>query len=246
MRDDFKSLFEIYQEDVLLFEGLQYTHRADITLKHVIQKFGNMLYGNFCTSSLRIKNGKEFNTKDYLDIVSAVSLKDNEEFKKYLDFYGYHFGSERILTNKQKREISLNTPHSVYAISFEAKYPTEIDRNKLSQDLYHISRDNNLENIMRYGLLPKDSKTTFHHPSNRIYLLSTKNPEADLNRLIIWLAANTGTPKEVYVNLKIKNYFPAHERFFCDPNLSWGDLSNGSRGVFVHRGIHPDFIEQIS
>lgn len=245
MRDNFKSLFEVYQEDVSMFEGLQYTHRADVTVKHTIQKFGDLLYGNLCNSSLTTENEKEYNTKEYLDIVSKVSLKNNQKFIKFLDFYGYHFGSERILTQSKKQEINLRVSNDVYVTSFEAKYPTEISRNKLSGDLYHVTRGNNLENIMKYGLLPKDSKTTFHHPSNRIYLLSTNNPEIDLDRLTAWLAMNTSTPKEVYVKLKIKNYHPTHERFFCDPNLSWGDLSVGSRGVFVHRGIHPNYIEQI-
>lgn len=237
--ESFQTLYEIYQENVVLFEGLQYSHRADITLNHVIKKFGNYLYGNYCKTSLNDLHN--FGEREYIDLVSRIPLKDNIEFNEYLDFFGYHLGSENKLNPKKITEINLKTNGDVYSVSFEAKYPTEIDRNKLSNDLYHLTPDFNLNNILKSGLLPKDSKTTFHHPGNRIYLLSTQNPEKDLRNLSLKLTENT--KNKIYVKLRIVDYYPKHEKFFCDPNLGWGDLSVNSRGVFVHRGIHPSFIK---
>lgn len=246
LRTTFKTLMEIYQEDVLLMEGLQYSHRADITLKHTIQTFGNLLLGKLCRSSLESFNGREYNTKEYVELVSRVRLKHNQDVIKHLDIYGYHFGSDKVLTSDQKQQLKINASFDVFVTIFEAKYPTQIERYKLSADLFHVTRTKNVEKIMTLGLLPKFSTTMFHHPGNRIYLLSTQHPESDLPTLINLLHINTKTPKEKFVKLMIKNYHPEHEQFFCDPNLSWGDLSLGSRGVFVHRGIHPRHIELMS
>lgn len=243
LRTTFKTLKQTYTEDVLLMEGLQYSHRADITLKHVVQSFGDLLLGNLCRSSLESFSGKEYNTKECVELVSRVRLKHNQDIIKHLDLYGYHFGSDNKLSATQKHQLNINAPVDVFVTTFEAKYPTQIARDKLSDDLFHVTRKVNFEKIMRLGLLPKYSTTMFHHPGNRIYLLSTGHPDVDLSTLIHLLHYNTGAPREQFVKLKIKNYAPAHERFFCDPNLNWGDLSVGSRGVFVHRGIHPQHIE---
>lgn len=236
-----KEIYESILEDNILLEGLQYTHYSNITLKYILQEFGNLLLGNYCYTSadLKITSPKEF-----IDLVHLGSLNDNNSLKNRMKFFGYHYTITKKLSPKELQSLNIQNKYkNVFVSTFEGTYPTLIERYDLPNVLFHVTKEKNVDNIMKNGLLPKPSNTSFEHPSNRIYLFATTDPSSDLPKLIEILSTNTKTPKNLYKVLKIVDYYPQGEKFFLDPSLSIGDISNTCRGIFVHRGIHPNFVE---
>jgi hypothetical protein len=237
----FKELYESIIEDNILLEGLQYTHYSNVTLTHIIQEFGNILLGKYCRSSADLKSTSP---KEFIDLVHLVPLADNEELRKRMKFFGYHYSITKLISPEEMEFFKFPSKYkNVYVSTFEGTYPTLVERNNLPRILYHVTLRKNAEEIKKRGLLTKASKTSFDHPSNRIYLFATVNPSSDLPKLIRILAKNKKEVTSEYVILKIVDYYPTGEKFFLDPSMDIGDVSNTCRGIFVHRAIHPKFID---
>lgn len=237
----FKEIYESILEDNILLEGLQYTHYSNITLKHIIREFGNILLGKYCTSSANLKSTTP---KEFIDLVHLAPLKDNEELRKRMKFFGYHYAITKVISPEHAELYKFPSKYkNIYVSTFEGTYPTLVERNNLPRILYHVTLRGNVEKIKKGGLLPKSSTTSFDHPSNRIYLFATINPNSDLPKLIILLSQNAKIPASEYRILQIVDYYPTGEKFFLDPSMDIGDVSKTCRGIFVHRAIHPKFID---
>jgi hypothetical protein len=238
----FRDLYEAAMEYEILMEGLQYSHQSDVVLKSLTREFGGLIYGNISLASAHIN--KQTKPKEYIDIYHLKDLNENDEFMSRMKFFGYHFVSTKMVTQKELASVGIRTNQPfLYMSSFEGSYPTSIKRQNLPDVLFHITNKKNVPQIKKMGLLPKQSATSFNHPANRIYLFSTTNPNNDIPRLIKSLSDNTETPKEDYRVLRIVDYFPNHEKFFLDPSMDVDDISQTCRGIFVLRGIHPMYIK---
>lgn len=240
----FRDLYEAAMEYEILMEGLQYSHQSDVVLKSLTREFGGLIYGNISLASAHIN--KQTKPKEYIDIYHLKDLINNDKFMSRMKFFGYHYVSTRKVTQQELANVNIRTNQPfLYMSSFEGSYPTDIKRQNLPKILFHITNKKNLPEIKKFGLLPKDTTTSFNHPANRIYLFATTDPKNDIPLLKKSLSKNTRTPINDYVTLEIVDYYPNHETYFLDPSMDIDDISPTCRGIFVLRGIHPMYVKEI-
>ena len=89
-------------------------------------------------------------------------------------------------------------------------------------------------------MTPKDSKTFFKHPGNRIYLFVTKSLQDVL--VLKELLRKTFSAREQNVGLSVLEIDLWSEVYYLDPNLEPKDVSNNSFGIFTLRNISPELI----
>lgn len=131
-----------------------------------------------------------------------------------------------------------------YRITIEQKYPERIKDKMEHIPYYHVAPTKNVSKILKIGLSPRDSKTTFHHPGNRIYLIQTddlgnvkslgdilmtnknmKNPDSQIDEMTILKVDVRG------INLYTDPIFPSSKGTF--------------RACFTTQNIHPKRISVI-
>ena len=139
----------------LIDEGLITTYPKEVIIK-ALSKKGFLVGDKYPNEKLST-----------LYITTDLNI-DKEYIKSIINVYGYFVVREGEDETKK-----------VFAI--EPKYPEEINTN--DRFFYHLTLKKNLENIKRIGLSPKNSKTMFYHPGNRIYLIKTDYPEIVLQGL---------------------------------------------------------------
>ena len=115
-----------------------------------------------------------------------------------------------------------------------------IFKNDLPKKAFHITRNKHLESILKNGLTPKDSKTFFKHPGNRIYLFVAKSLQDVL--VLKELLHKTFLARERNVGLSVLEIDLWSEVYYLDPNLEPKDISNNSFGIFTLRNISPELI----
>lgn len=82
-----------------------------------------------------------------------------------LKVYGYYISNVVIpLNNKYTHKFII-----------EPIKPSELIPDPSNGKFYHVIYKDYLDNIQRIGLTPKDSRTIFTHPGNRIYMIQTKD-----------------------------------------------------------------------
>ena len=206
------------EDQLVLQEGLIKTFPAEV-FEHALKK-------NFRSNIKHLyvdKNFLGFKTKFELHLNDTSKLKEIEALS---DTYGYHFGAFQ------------NDPPMV---QIEPKYPFEIHKNELPEKAYHITRNEHLEAILKNGLTPKNSKTFFKHPGNRIYLFVTKSLQDVL--ALKQLLKNTFSARERNVGLSVLEVDLWAEVYYFDPNLEPKDVSNNSFGIFTLRNVPPQLIK---
>ena len=68
---------------------------------------------------------------------------------------------------------------------FEPKYSVTISKNEIeSFRVFHVAEKDRKEKILKLGLIPKDSRTSFKHKGNRIYLFVTNEPQKYVPNLL--------------------------------------------------------------
>lgn len=205
------------EDQLVLEEGLIKTYPAE-AFEHALKtKFKD------CIKQLFVdKNFLGLKTKFELHLTDTSKLKEMESFA---DTYGYHFGAFKD-----------NPP----MIQIEPKFPFKVFKNDLPKKAFHITRNEHLESILKHGLTPKDSKTFFKHPGNRIYLFVTKSVQDVL--VLKELLRKTFSAREQNVGLSVLEIDLWSEVYYLDPNLEPKDVSNNSFGIFTLRNISPELI----
>lgn len=228
-RTTFKTLYEdsLEEDQLVLKEGLIKTFP--------ILSFKLKVLKTFKKDLIHIDIIKSFN----IDTSLLIVLKDEEsleDIKKLADAYGYHLGFTKSVTYRGK---------SYKSYQFDPKYPTIIPSKYLPEFGYHITANKNLKSIFKIGLTPKNSKTAFEHPGNRIYLLFSNSREGILafKNIIKQHLSKRGEKDinlsvlKVTINKDVVHYF--------DPNLQPRDVHKDCFGVFVLRNIPPAYLEII-
>lgn len=229
LRTTFKTLYEdsLEEDRLVLKEGLIKTFPiANFKLK-VLKTFKEDL--------VHINIIQSFN----IDTSLLIVLKNEERLnnvKKLADTYGYHLGFTKSVIYKG---------NSYNSYQFDPKYPIVMPSKYLPEFGYHITANKNLKSIFKIGLTPKNSKTAFEHPGNRIYLLFSNSNEGILTfkNIIKQHLSKRGEPNtnlsalKVRINKDIVHYF--------DPNLQPRDVHKDCFGIFVLRNIHPAYLEII-
>ena len=126
---------------------------------------------------------KETKTK-YGDVFSVIFIFhknfDIANLDPILKTYGY-------FASKTNPKFKFRDQETLFC-RLEAKFPLEIVLPKSGVTLIHVTLKDKLKKILKNGLTPKDSQTTFGHDGNRIYLLATIFPEANVPSLKQMLA----------------------------------------------------------
>ena len=205
------------EEQLVLQEGLFKTYPAE-AFEHALKTN----FKDYIKELFVDKNFLGFKTKFELHLRNSSKLK---EIEKFADTYGYHFGAFQ------------NNPPT---IQIEPKYPFRVFKKDLPEKAFHITRNEHLPSILENGLTPKDSKTFFKHPGNRIYLFVTKNLQDVL--ALKELLRQTFSARERNLGLSVLAVDLWAEVYYLDPNLEPKDVSNNSFGIFTLRNVPPELI----
>ncbi len=131
-----------------------------------------------------------------------------------------------------------------YRVTIEQKYPEKVEDKMEHIPYYHVAPSKNVSKILKIGLSPRDSKTTFHHPGNRIYLIQTddvKNVEQLGN--ILMTNKNIKNPDNQIEEMSILRIDVQGIKLYVDPMFP---SSQGTfRACFTTQNIHPKKIEII-
>lgn len=100
----------------------------------------------------------------------------------------------------------------------EPKFTFKIDSQFLKNySLYHVTSKDKIPKIMRVGLLPKDTQTTYHHDGTRIFLMCVKGDIGVVRALKKTLSSNKGKLVE---DMEIIKITPSkHMDLYIDPNF---------------------------
>jgi hypothetical protein len=174
---------------------------------------------------------KDTNMKSPIRAETNNLNKPMEEMDTVLGTLGY-FISSKINDGNYHR------------ITIEQKYPEKIEDKMEHIPYYHVAPSKNVSKILKIGLSPRDSKTTFHHPGNRIYLIQTDDLE-NVKKLgdILKTNKNMKNPDNHIEEMSILKIDVRGIKLYIDPMFP---SSQGTfRACFTTQNIHPKRIETI-
>lgn len=218
-----KTFEDFLLERELLEEGLIYSYGGDTFLKHIKGNFGKYIITSEAVPLFPMVEKLKPMT---VTVVFKKEIKNEfAELKKLMDFYGY-FVSKTV-----------NQP-SYVSLQFEPKYPVKYKKEQLEGfSIFHIVPKNRLRKILTIGLSPKQSTTTFNHPSNRIYLFFT-NDVRYVQGLRKKLAKDRNTIEDKFTILNINEIY---SDVFVDESFQYNP-PNYFAG-FVLKNIEPSQIK---
>jgi hypothetical protein len=215
-----------------LLEGLSASYDVSRLVEELKKTIGNIIkdisYTELPQELKETKYGNVF-TID-IKLISPLSIMEKEKVSKVLDFFGY-----------TESMMFLNP----LSLQIEPKYPVKMNGflEKMSDlELFHITEKKNLDKIKRIGLVTKKPKTSFSHPSNRIYFLTILNNSQQNSVLNSWrnvLSRDKGLkPKDMIVLKTVYN--PSHDYYFDDTSSI---LKSGIIGIFSLNNVSPKNLE---
>jgi len=207
------------------------------------------------TTSYDVHKLKETLEAKFGDKVS-IKLPDKVKFKKHnFDYRAYSFPmigpSDDIFKHQLKQILNLfgyfiisdkeKNKYNVYNI--EPRHPIKINdilKKRNIKCFYHITPKSNLSKIEKIGLTPRGTETSFYHPDDRIYLVSTSLN--DLKRLMQALADNKKLKVDDMAVLEIP-YNDKYDYYLDD----LATIREADRiAVFVLKNIRPNELKIIN
>jgi hypothetical protein len=154
----------------------------------------------------------------------------------------------RIL-NQQGYGIVKHTmgKNNVDIYQFEPKYPVTLSKNAIASfRVFHITEKDRQEKILRLGLNPKDSRTSFKHKGNRIYLFATNNPQHHipiLSKELSMRIDDEGTEvKKKMVAFEVDKEGIFNEDLYLDESFQY--KPNSFFAFFTLYSIRPDYLKE--
>lgn len=226
----------------LVNEGLITSYPRSVVVRYLIN-MGNKF------KTFYVENAEDILDEEPISIQAVPSLVTIEEFNKELNnklsVYGYFVGKTTRISDV------------VYRLSIEIKLPELLDASSLDNDnIYHITHRKHLDKIMRIGLIPKDSTTSFTHPGGRIYMIQTaskilldrlksellknrlKNSQSNLDTDFSRTHSKLHHTPENMITLKIT--LPPDIKLYNDPMFP---KSNNYKVFFVTNNIPPECLK---
>jgi len=155
-----RTFLDFILEKELLEEGLIYSHDGDTFLLNIKRSYGIYIIKSEAIPLFPSIDEKKPMTVTVMFMKAILDRMD--DLQKTMDFYGY-FISKKI-----------EAPNHV-TLQFEPKYPIKYTKEQLEGfRIFHIAPLEVLHKIFKIGLCPKESSTSFDHPSNRIYVFFYK------------------------------------------------------------------------
>ena len=217
--------------EIILQEGLISSYN--------IRELQKTLYTKFKNVDVILPTPKNFNDSnfDYHAYTFSVAVKrnieiDKKEFKKILDLYGYYISNERV-------EAFFN--EIIYTI--EPKYPiiiNDILEKRHIEKFYHITHKSNQKSIMKIGLAPRGTETTFYHPEDRIYLISAEIEM--VKRLLKSLSNDKKQPIESF--LVFETPYDNTYKYYLDDTSTFKKYD--AIGCFILKNISPNKLKIVS
>ena len=166
--------------------------------------------------------------------ISFDNSDDNrKELTRIINLCGYFIAEDVRFEIEQELKIVL-----------EPRFPVQINNKELNNvRFFHITERKRLGNIICEGLNAKNSRTSFVHTNDRIYLFITKNPElciSDLKRTLI-RGRITNPNEDDMVALEIKGWNKPNIKFYLDEAFEYSP--NRFYAVFTTNAIPPAYIE---
>jgi len=210
----------------IVSEGLITSYPVDVLLADLKKRYDNIEYDN--------KRGTF--------IIDQIPLTHRASLVKKLELYGYFISDEMID----------DVDSSLFAVSVEPKFPTEIPHNMLHDKIqycYHITTDKYIDKIKKIGLVPKESVREFYkHSGSRIYFLISDNIKKDIPLLKNMLMADNNRKfilKNATKYYLLRVNFQSLNKdmvFYRDPRLTIDKEFKGL-GIFTLGNVPPNKIE---
>lgn len=231
----FRDYYNFYQEELDLYEGLITTYSIESTLSILtikwpsfkIKRGQNNLGGPANDFSIKIDITQNINLEEVLTKLNTCGW-----FVSTIDFFSDKKGIIKLknsITNSSISEILKKYPEiNNIDLYLEAKYDTNITRDKLPRYLYHIIPSKFKKRIEKIGLLLKSNSKRSAHPE-RIYLAANK----EIAKGVLFrqlksdyenkLDNSKDNSESGWIILTIDIWgLPQHQRFFRDPNYEYG------------------------
>ena len=213
--------FEGMIESFLLEEGLTRSYDIKKLIPTLTKEFGDRLEVT--------ENKPLFDWSSYTITIDIKDYKkdiDASKLVKILDLFGYYVTKFDLTTSpfniEPRHAIIMNNKLKEFGVNY----------------FYHITQKSKLNKIMKYGLAPRESQTTFYHPDDRIYLIYSPNFLA-----IKIFKRHLAEDKNVSINnlVILKTPFDDSYKYFLD------DMTSIPRSkvyaVFVLKNIPPNKLE---
>lgn len=156
-----RTFLDFILEKELLEEGLVYSHDGDTFLLNIKRSYGIYIIKSEAIPLFPSIDEKKPTTVTVMFMKDILNRMD--DLRKTMDFYGY-FVSKKI-----------EAPNHI-TLQFEPKYPIKYTKEQMEGfRIFHITPLEVLHKIFKIGLCPKESSTSFDHPSNRIYVFFTND-----------------------------------------------------------------------
>ena len=233
-----KRFSEYLKEELeyrFLLEGLSASYDVNKLVSHLEKIIGDNIkdiqYTDLPSVLKETNYGNVFTVN--IELLHPLSEIEKKKVSDVLDLFGY---TESMMFLKPLK-MQLEPKYPVKMNGFLEKY------NDL--ELFHVTEKKYLRKIMGMGLAPKESKTTFTHPDNRIYFISILDPKNKARVLATWknvLSRDKGLKSSDMVILRT-HYNPSHNYFFDDTSSI---LNLGVIGIFSLNNVHPKDLEIIT
>ena len=227
---------DYYEDDYfVIYEGLIKTQSPKLAKNLLERMFLTVGYGKNIFST-RLKIGpvttqpKIETHPDGTLIVSFLPLRNDIEDAKhilaYINNLGYFL---TVIDYKEKRKLNLKKVSyneeflfelikkydflEQFDVTIEAKFDVELDKDKISDKLYHITRQDVLHKIKKIGLTPRTKSKKSTH-TERVYFAKTYEDAYD-----IYVQFKKGYSDQKYAILEINPKLVNYLRLFDDPNF---------------------------
>ncbi len=240
----------------LIYEGLIKTYSPKLAKNLLERMFLTVGYGKNIFST-RLKIGPvTIQPKIEIDpdgtlIVSFLPLRNNIEDTKqiltYINNLGYF---PTVIDYKEKGKLNLKKvsyneeflfglikKHDFleqFDVIIEAKFDIELDKDKIPDKLYHITRQDVIHKIKKIGLTPRAESKLSKHPE-RIYFGIDYNETLSLVDIFRKQAELKGKKDQKFAVLEINTKQIKHLRIFDDPNYK-------NMGYYILVNVHPNAI----
>ena len=211
------------QERIFLREGLEKSFPLDMLKSRLWKSLGKRVYMQPDATGFSLN----------VRIEGTLTVEERRKLQQVMDLCGYHVG--RL---------------EAWGVRLEPKHPILMSREELPELAYHATPDYNVDRIQRIGLMPRDSRTTFKHPGNRIYLFVAEDPR---DAVALKLSIKKNIEKQLEsagreiplggLHMKVFKVRLTEPLYCMDPNVRKGNFSATSFSIFTFKNISPNYIE---
>jgi hypothetical protein len=239
-----KILLDTYKEEYELNikEGLIKTFEINQSIG-AVKRFLKNKHFNYSRDFIMNKDGNAFHLIMRVAEPDVLNFEDLLKFTNSLGWFPAFLSIEdekranNIYTGKWNQ--SLLKPGQVVNIRFEAKFDEESGF-KVPKYIYHVTSEQNLDKIKKFGLAPKSKSKISAHP-DRVYVVTKKEDAIDIAQIFSQNSArwkNSSQENWVILTIDTEKIPGDYFKLYKDPNYE-------EKGFYTLNNIPPYAIEKI-